>query len=74
LVITTRECAAFLIAFEIGREAGRRDALRDPRVMLAPTPEWRALPAHQPEADTTLRLHLLDSDCGYRKHRTHCID
>ena len=46
LVSLARESAAFLIAFEIGREAGRQQAFRDPRVMLAPQPERRALPQH----------------------------
>jgi hypothetical protein len=45
LVSIARESTAFLIAFEIGRESGRRDALQDPCVMLAPNPERRALPA-----------------------------
>lgn len=61
LVATARESAAFLMAFEIGREAGRRDALRDPRVMLAPSPQRRALPPH-PEEPGTLRLHIHDED------------
>ncbi|MGB2715962.1 MAG: hypothetical protein WBC51_17400 [Vicinamibacterales bacterium] len=61
LVSIARESTAFLIAFEIGREAGRRDALRDPRVMLAPSPQRRALPPH-PEEPRTLRLHIHDED------------
>ena len=52
LVSLARESAAFLIAFETGREAGRRDALRDPRVMLAPDPARRSLPPMaQPHAE-----------------------
>lgn len=68
LVSVARESTAFLIAFEIGREAGRRDALRDPRVMLAPNPEPRALlPAatskdSPPTPDGSLRLHIYDED------------
>jgi len=61
LVAIARESSAFLLGFEIGRASGRQDAIRDPRVMLAPEPERRALsagPSHrQPEP---LRLHSAD--------------
>jgi hypothetical protein len=43
LVGTAREATSFLLGFEIGRETGRQGMLRDPRVMLAPDPERRAL-------------------------------
>jgi hypothetical protein len=54
LVATARECTTFLLGYEIGREAGHRLALRDPRVMLAPEPQRCALPV---AADAMLRLH-----------------
>jgi hypothetical protein len=62
LVSIARESTAFLFGYELGREAGRQGALRDPRVMLAPTPERHALPSHEPEPDQGLRLHLLKAD------------
>ncbi len=60
LVGTAREAAAFLIGFEIGRESGRQNILRDPRVMLAPEPTRRALPS----GDQLLRLHAGDEEGG----------
>lgn len=56
LVSVAREATAFLIGFEIGRECGRQNVLRDPRVMLAPEPTRRALPASSQIVEP-LRLH-----------------
>lgn len=61
LVTVAREAAAFLIGFEIGREAGHRAALRDPRVMLAPTADRKHLEGHEhPGSSGPLRLTLGD--------------
>ena len=64
LVGMARECTTFLLGFEIGRADGRQEAFRDPRVILAPQPERRALPAKNERAavDTVepLRLTLVD--------------
>jgi len=43
LVGMARESTAFLFGFELGQFAGRQNILRDPRLMLAPQPERRAL-------------------------------
>jgi hypothetical protein len=53
LVSIARESTAFLIAFEIGRESGRRDAFRDPRVQLLPEPQRRT-----PLPPSSLRLTI----------------
>ena len=55
LVSTARESTTFLLGFELGREAGRLGAIRDPRVMLAPDPPRRAA---LPAADAPLRLTM----------------
>lgn len=65
LVGTARETTTFLLGYEIGRASGRQDAIRDPRVMLAPEPERRALPPipvehHYPSSNGSLRLHAGD--------------
>lgn len=60
LVGMARESTAFLLGFELGREAGRQNILRDPRVMLAPEPTRRALP--DVKVVSPLRLHAADED------------
>jgi hypothetical protein len=62
LVSMARETTTFLLGYEIGREAGRRGALRDPRVMLAPDPMRRALP----EGPAMLRIHAAYEEGGAR--------
>jgi hypothetical protein len=68
LVGMAREATTFLLGFEIGRASGRQDALRDPRVMLAPEPQRRALPAPDNRSDIAssepLRLHAADENGG----------
>ena len=61
LVGTAREATAFMFGFEIGRESGRQNVLRDPRVMLAPEPARRALPSGQ-QVIEPLRLHAADEE------------
>jgi hypothetical protein len=61
LVSIARESTAFLFGYEIGRDAGRTGALRDPRVMLAPTPARRALPAPSGQGEP-LRLTMAATD------------
>lgn len=64
LVSTAREASAFLVGYEVGRESGRRDAFRDPRVTLAPARTTRkALPGAVDRAPSgPLRLTLADTE------------
>ena len=57
-----RETTAFVLGFQLGREAGRQNILRDPRVMLAPEPTRRALP--DVGVLSPLRLHSADGGDG----------
>ena len=56
LIATARESTTFLLGFELGRQAGRQQTLRDPRVMLAPMADRKLLAPARQRTRTALRL------------------